>query len=459
MKASQFTIALIAGVVAGTAWVSLADAVTFRAGGSSAGTLFATQVPLNLCTSVPGNLPSHYVNDGSQINATGGTVTNGKLHVWRCSVPGFAGTTVFKYSATGSSDGVIKLNNASENFNCSTAGNPTLNNNCMTMLPDLPSSSNCTPTGSNPQTRPSDGKQFNEFSCSDTGVFETLNVGTADVAGSSFGQQGPITTTVNPLDQSALISTQVAIVPFDIVVGNDVGRVDAGGFLQPLDNLTRTEVEGLLSGNVSDWRQLGLATGTVGTSTLDTTSPVVLCMRKAGSGTKAALDQTVLKDAKESPLCSTNLTGSGTKFCGQSTQDVRDCIDGNSGQGISAHPTGIGYMDADASELLTGGHRVKLNGAWSHDAAGATEAERKKDLRCGRYLYWVGERFNTRNPSSADPTLASLIGQYITNAASPATISLLPAGDFWDAPESLFVSKANDPGPVLWKAGPHTACN
>jgi ABC-type phosphate transport system substrate-binding protein len=408
---------------------------------------------------VPGNLPNKYINDGSQQNATGSSVTNGKLLVWRCAVPGFAGTTVFKYSATGSSDGIKKLTAAGETFNCSTAVNPALNNNCMTFLPDAPS--NCVANGSNPKTRPSDGKQFNEFVCSDNEVFETINVGTSDVAGSSFGQQGPVTTTVNPLDQSSLISTQVAIVPFDIVVGNNVGRV-VNGVLQPLENLSRTEVEALLSYQTTDWRQLGYNTGTIGTGTIDATSPTTLCMRKAGSGTKAALDQTVLKDAKETPLGTENLTSVSTRYFGQSNQDVRDCIGGNAGQGISAHPNAIGYMEADqAADLVAagGGRIVRVNGYRANDPAGATVAEKKKDLRCGRHLYWVGERFNTRNPSSADASTANLISQYIANASSPGTIALVPAGNFWDSPASMFVSKNADPGPIAWKTGAHPACN
>ena len=459
MKSSQLTLAMLAGIVAAGAFASTADAVTLRGGGASAGTPFGFQVPLNLCTSAPGNLPNHYINDGTQVSATGAPVTNGKTDVWRCAVPGFAGTTIMKYSATGSSDGIVKLNNAAETFNCGTAGNPALNNNCMTYLPDSPSS--CVANGSNPKTRPSDGKQYNEFLCSDTAIYETVNVGLSDTAGSSFGQQGPVTVTVPPLDQSNLISVQAAIVPMDIVVGKNVGRV-VGGVLQPLETLSRTEVEALLGYQVTDWRQLGYRTGTIGTGTLDASSPTTLCMRRAGSGTKAAFDQTVMKDAKETPIGTTDLTSNNTRYFGQSNQDVRDCIGGNAGQGISAHPNAVGYMETEQATILanTGNGRiVRLNGYRSNDPAGATVADKKKDLRCGRHLYWVGIRYNTRNPSSGDASRASLISQYIANASAPGTISLLPAGEFWEAPSAMHVSKNADPGPINWKAGANLACN
>jgi hypothetical protein len=130
---------------------------------------------------------------------------------------------------------------------------------------------------------------------------------------------------------------------------------------------------------------------------------------------------------------------------------------------IQAHPTAIGLhgngSSHDAGGSTNKGRIVRLNGYRSNNPAGATAAEKKKDLRCGRHLYWVGNRYNTRNPSSGDSSLASLIGQYISNAQAPATINLLPAGEFWESPANMKVSKTADPGPISWKPGAHTECN
>lgn len=465
MKASQLTLAMMVGLVAAASWSSTANAVTVRAGGASAGTPFASEVPLGLCASVP-TLPILYKNDGSQQDINNNVVTSGKLFVWRCTVPGFAGTTIFKYSATGSSDGINKINNAAENYNC--AGSPDASK-CMTMLPDAPS--NCVADGVNPKTGPS-GKQWNQFVCSDNEVFETIHIGTSDVEGTSFGQTGPFNVTVNPLPATPK-SDQAVIVPFNIVVGENVARKDNNGFLQKVDSLSRTEVEALFSKQVTDWKQLGYTTGDIGTQNEDANSPITICQRTAGSGTKAAFDQTVMKDATEFSFCNANLSAAGTAFCGTSNQDVRDCIIGNAGLNRPAHPNGVGYMEAEQAETeveATGkGYVVKVNGYWvdpsvvvpavGQPGRAAALLAKKKDLRCGRHLYWVGERFNTRDPASADANTNTLIGNYINLAKDPATINVLPSGNWWEAPGNMFVSKNLDAGPIQWKAGAHADCN
>ncbi|MEK7328024.1 MAG: hypothetical protein AAB217_22505, partial [Chloroflexota bacterium] len=78
-----------------------AEAQVINMGGASAGTPFATEVPLNMCDSSP--LPVHYVNGpmGSP------TITTGKLHTWTCTRGG--ASIIIRYSATGSSDGVKRL--------------------------------------------------------------------------------------------------------------------------------------------------------------------------------------------------------------------------------------------------------------------------------------------------------------------------------------------------------------
>ena len=124
-------------------------------------------------------------------------------------------------------------------------------------------------------------------------------------------------------------------------------------------------------------------------------------------------------------------------------------------------------MEADQAQTEVvnpgNGRIVAINGYLAHDTTGANEAARKKDLRCGRYLYWVGERFNTRNPASADAATLALINSYIANAQLPGTIDLVPAGTFWDSPQDMFVSKNADAGPLAWKnaAGnpANAACN
>jgi hypothetical protein len=213
----------------------------------------------------------------------------------------------------------------------------------------------------------------------------------------------------------------------------------------------------LLSRQVTDWRQLGLGTAPVGSApgtAADATSPVTLCLRTAGSGTKASLDEEVMVTATEINTGSTNLTNAADGvYFGTSNQDVRDCIQGNAGAGRPAHPKGIGYMEADQAALVTGGTVVRMDGYLSNDPTHAS-GDPKHDLKCGKFVYWSGERMNTRNPSSSDAAVAALVNDLITTAADPATIGILPAGNFWVAPSQMNVFKNADKGPLIWKPVP-----
>jgi len=444
-------LAVVGGLLAGLLWMNASPAsaqveqctgpqptscVALNAGGSSAATPFMTQVPLNLLDQAP-NLPIHYVNG----DIASPVITSGKLHVWTGSRAGVP--TIIRYSATGSSDGILKLQNPTSD----TA------HSYMHYLDHL--ASTCT-SGPNLLTRAADGKQYYEYTGCNTIVAGDLPVtmGAADVAGSSFGQVGPITTVVKPLDQSMLTSNQAAIVPWQFIVGEHVKK-NVGGVLVPVTGLNRTEIEAIFSRNVTDWSQVGLVTDVTTPGTPDATSPITLCLRAAGSGSKAALDQTVMKDATETPSGSTNLTlaADGVYF-GQSTQDVQDCMRGNTGLGRPAHPRGIGYVDADVSVVTAPAYPIKLDGLFANDAS---LPDHKMNVRCGMYLYWAGERLNVRNYSdpgiSADQT--ALMSDFVTNASSSATVALLPAGAFWVAGSDMYTFKNADAGPVQWKAGAH----
>lgn len=456
-QASKKIAAAVLGIgsILGLALAAEAQSVV-NMGGASAGTPFATEVPLNLCDATTGvNAPKHYVNAplGSP------TITTGKLHVWTCDRGG--SPIIIRYSATGSSDGVKKLQQPEGNA---------LSN--MSFL-DTTLLTGC--TGPTTKFRPSDNKEYQEWTgCTNGPISLPVNVGWSDVAGSSFGQTGPITTTVKPLDDSALLSTQAAIVPFSFVVGNGVQKVSGGTVQGKVDSLSHYQVEALLSRQVTDWRQIGLGTApvqvdgsraAVGTAA-DATSPVSLCLRTAGSGTKAALDQTVMVTAGEINAGSTNLTlaADGVYF-GTSNQDVADCIVGNVTAGRPAHVKGFGYMEADQAFTLVDspavgvakGYEVRMDGFKARDL---NLANPKRNLVCGDWKYWVGERINTRNPASADPTTNTLILDLIANASDPATISILPAGAFWTAPGTMNVFKNADKGPVFFKAAPGPSnCN
>jgi hypothetical protein len=222
-------------------------------------------------------------------------------------------------------------------------------------------------------TRAADGRKWYEYTGCNTAIAGDLpmTIGMSDVAGSSFHQVGPSNipppppNVVKPLDQSMLTSSQAAIVPWQFIVGEHVKR-NIGGVLSRVESLSRTEIEAIFSRTVTDWRQLGLATDVGAPGVVDVPSPITLCLRYSVSGSKAAFDETVMKDATEFPVQTVALTSpaDGVLF-GQSTQDVQDCIRGNAGNGRPAHPRGIGYVDADVSVDTLPGYPIKLNGLWA----------------------------------------------------------------------------------------------
>ena len=417
--------------------------VQLNMGGSSAGTGFATQVPLNLLDQDnPGTpadeTPIHYVN------GVIGSITSGKLHVWtgtRAGVP-----TIVRYVATGSSDGVKRLQQPVAN----SLSNMNFLNHTGTTGCSAPAL----------LTRPADGKQYYEMTGCTFGISALpVTLGASDVHGNSFHQTGPAIplTKVSPLDQSMLTSVQAAIVPFKFVLGTAVkmvnpvtGDVPGVNDLLNVDSLSHDEIQSLLSRQPGalDWKSFGLVGDVNGDGDADATAPVTLCLRSAGSGTKASLDETVMLTTSETPNGSTNLTNpaSGVYF-GTSTQDVRDCVGGNVAAGRPAHPLAIGYLDADAS--VPNGYDVRMDGRHANDL---TLADPKSNIKCGKYKYWVGWRLNYRTTDDPDisPAQDALILDFVNSASLPSTTDLLPAGAYWVSPNDMYVSKNADAGPVLW---------
>lgn len=442
--------------------------VQINGGGASAATLFMVQVPLTILDQAP-NLPIQY------INGVIGAITANRLHVWTGTRGGTP--TVIRYSASGSADGVRKLQHqphgATPPHNSTYTLNITDSEGFMPYL-DHTNLAGCTlvdgdpvAPGTQPRTRPSDGFQFWQYTgCTFAAVNAGVHLGASDTHAASFHQTGPSTVTVLPQDQSLLTSVQAAIVPFKIVLGKAVKR-DTGSGLVNVDSLSRLEIEGLLSRNISDWSQIGLVGDLNEDGVADASAPTFLCLRQAGSGTKAALDETTMKDTNETSLglAATALTHAHTTAAGHvhfgvSTQDMQDCLSGANGR--AAHPLAIAYWDADApipdgpdANTDPDGYVVKLNGLLANDPS---LSDPKKNVKCGQYYYWVGERLNYRNDLTAGGITTAqdgLILAFVTSASTPATIALLPAADFWVAPVDMYVTKTNDAGPISWKAGAH----
>ncbi|MCS6287031.1 MAG: substrate-binding domain-containing protein [Nitrospira sp.] len=422
MRATLKYMPVLAGalVLAGWAGVAQAQTTEMNGGGSSAARNFMTDIPLNLCDAAP--LPSRYASaDGNKIT-------------WVCNRGGQP--VIIRYSATGSSDGVNKL--------LQPASNPASN---MLYL-DHSLTTGC--TGPNVVTRPSDGKQYNNTTgCANTNTISLpVHLGASDVQGASFHQSGPVGTSVSPLDDSTLNSVPSAVVPFSVYVGRGVVRDVAGAPGGPISGLSRLEIEAIFNRGVTDWKRLGFGTVTdAAPGVLEATSPITLCLRNAGSGTKAAWDETVMINTNETGVANASVIFSS------STSGVLTCLANNR--------RSIGYMDADSVVSFNPGgsqagnaYVIRVDGGLANDPS---LTDPKRDLKCGKYAYWSALRLNRRTASEG-AAIDALAQAFVDNTGLQATISIIPTGAYWASDEEMAVFKNQDRGPISWKAGNHPEC-
>ncbi|MGQ0810230.1 MAG: hypothetical protein ACT4OO_03280 [Nitrospiraceae bacterium] len=454
--------------------------------GASAAKPFVEEVPILLCDNPMSGFPnsvSGAANPRMFIDVA--TIAGAKFITWTCAGtnPGVGlPSLVFRYQSTGSSDGIDKIRS-----NPGTAGAQqvyVLENTASCGAPLLA------------QVHPS-GRTFDLYpSCTqfspNPGLAGAIDVtlGVSDVDGSSFGQtttgwnggviQGSIVS--GPRSMVGISTTRPVVVPFAIVLGSAVKQVNpsTGAVIGNVPNLTQLQVEGLLSRNITSWTQLnGIGADTNGDNVVNgsDTQTVVICGRRAGSGTKAALDQTILKDANEhtgaSPANSatfnlTLATGAGpTSFWGISNSDVRDCIQGNSAPTIPsndpfpfpgprpAHPTAIAYMEAEQAATVNpaAGYVVSVDGGQARRLEVLYAGNQKENQRCGKFQYWVFEAFNTRETNPPVGDQLTLVNAYLATVEDPNVINNLPiVGAYWTSPQQMRVTKNADKGPVLWKS-------
>src|SRR5262249_24744168 len=161
----------------------------------------------------------------------------------------------------------------------------------------------------------------------------------------------------------------------------------------------------------------------------EATSPIVLCMRNAGSGTKATFDETVMINQGETQVAVAN-----SSVFSSSTSGVLACL--------AANRRAIGYMDADQLLQFTNallpdgtpnpnhnlGYLIGIDGAKAYNPA---LADHKRDFKCGRYPYWAMWRLNRRLAGEPDANINTLAQAFVTDAGLQATITNVPSGAFW----------------------------
>jgi ABC-type phosphate transport system substrate-binding protein len=517
MKSMKTSVAILAGLASIVGAALSAQAQTaLNIAGASAAKPFVEETPITLCDNPTGPAPTQ-VNgataprifmDGS-LGPAGNRLANSKFITWVCEATnGNVGlpSIVVRYQSTGSSAGIDKPNAFPTVNNDGVTPNPAarevyvLENpaSCGTPQVDVDALGrtktyypSCTQFSPNPTTNPAGAL--------------VVNLGVSDVAATSFGQTsvGYIGTTlqgsivVGPRPDANITPSRPVVVPFSIVVGSAVKTINpaTGSVIGPVRNLTQLQVEALFSRNVTRWTQLnGLGADTNGDGVVNTSDnqTVIICARRAGSGTKAAFDQTLMKDASEhtgqTPVGSGSFnltlgtpaspTAGPTTLSGISNNDVRDCVQGNPSPTIPsndpfpfpgarpAHPTAVAYMEAEQAATVNpaagyvvavDGGKARRNDTNNGHVPPAEEAvyvgNEKENVRCGKLQYWVFESFNTRNVPQGSANEQILINAFLTQAESPNIINNLPnVGQYWVSPQEMHVTKNADKGPVNWKS-------
>lgn len=526
MRSLKTSMAILAGLasIAGVAVTAQAQTV-LNIAGASAAKPFVEETPITLCdnptgaglpTLVPAATAPRIFMDGA-LGPVGNRLANSKFITWVCEATNpnvQLPSIIVRYQSTGSSDGVDKPN-----------AFPTVNNDGVTPNPaarqvyvlENPSSCNTTTTTEvdalgRTRTFYHSCTQFSANPTTNPAAALVVNLGVSDVAATSFNQtsagwnggvlQGPIV--VGPRADGNITPSRPVVVPFSIVLGSAVKVINpsTGAVLTSVENpngrvrnLTQLQVEAIFSRNITRWTQLnGIGADTNGDGVVNASdnNTIILCQRRAGSGTKAAFDQTLMKDANEhtgqSPVNSGSFnltlgtpatpTAGPTTLSGISNSDVRDCVQGNASPTIPsndpfpfpgarpAHPTAAAYMEAEQAATVSpaAGYVVAVDGgkARRHDTFNghediASEAiydgNEKENVRCGKLQYWVFESFNTRNVPAGTLAEQQLINAFLTQAESPSIINNLPnVGRYWVSPQEMHVTKTQDKGPVNWKA-------
>ncbi|MCP9456761.1 MAG: hypothetical protein NNA18_11725 [Nitrospira sp.] len=471
--------------------------------GASAAKPFVEEVPIVLCDNPTGEgeptfvsgapIPEVFMN--GPLGPTTNPLANSKFITWRCNATRVVGLPqiIIRYQSTGSGDGIKKVNerptlpDGSPNpaarqvyvvENPAACGAPVV-------IADARGRSrrfypSCTQFSPNPNTDP--------------GGAYLVNLGVSDVAPSSYGQlsfaneREFVDFPIQPDNNIELLAPVVTT--YAIVLGSAVKRVDnQGRVLGPVTNLTRLQVEALFSRNVTRWNQFNnIAADTNGNGIIDPddNQTVIICSRRATSGTKAAFQATLMKEAKEHtgqlPLgsLSFNLTlgtpsspsAGPTNLAGISNNDVRDCIQGNPNPTIPsndpfpypgprpAHPTAVAYMEAEQASTIRpdAGYVVAVDGGKARRTEPIYAGNEKENVRCGKFEYWTYQRITRRLNPRAVGVEDQLITAYFRAASRSDIINNLPnVGQYWVAPSEMRVVKGSDRGPVQWRSNPGSA--
>ena len=217
---------------------------------------------------------------------------------------------------------------------------------------------------------------------------------------------------------------------------NNAGRTDGvchqecpGGACQAavtIDNVTRQMANLIFSGQVANWQDFGLG--------FPANTPIVACMRHAGSGTQATMGLGVMSAyGWGAGLATSASEGGPTIRFNDGTGNMLDCIAGEDAAHVGGQDLGgIGFADADKKEGLRA-HvtAVKYNGVWPTRA----------NIRDGIYDNFWSEQFLYRSCAAPSTVYTDLLAF----ANDPARIEGLPnnRGLYYTTVNEMKVMKAS----------------
>ena len=255
----------------------------------------------------------------------------------------------------------------------------------------------------------------------------TINVAASDVKAETFNQEshgalnGPaggaqtdrivsgLSVNVGALP-AQFTNASPLVVPFSFFKNSN---------LPTINNMSRLMATQIFAGQVTNWNQL---------DTTMASTPIVVCMRHAGSGTVATLDAAVMRgdytlvNTQVLPTDILYLAGLAPEtYFNDGTGQMMPCIANKAGA--------IGYADSDRTDA--GSTRIYYQGVLGDRA----------HIKEGQYDFWSSQELYWQNNLPA-ATLA-LINNIVAYVSNPAN---LPASEvnWWATSSEMGVAKSTD---------------
>jgi hypothetical protein len=245
----------------------------------------------------------------------------------------------------------------------------------------------------------------------------------APPAGYTAGTFGPVKTAAQ---LKAMTHTTIFQQTFGIVVNNSITQTALG----------KDVVANILQGNYIDWHSTpDITSATPGAAIKAAATPIFVCNREVGSGTRTAADIFFNGDHCTPGAPSISEHAGGTVSDNYSTGDLLTCVQNNgSGNGAAAGSVAIGYASVDNNTA------AKLGGLAHFVSLDNGPIPTNYSTAIGTYG-WAFEATANTNSASTNPNAAAIIAavipalQNINTAPQSAQVNALPSQPLTNLPQ------------------------